>query len=81
MVKIIVANSDIKQNLEFCKLLFNFNNNFKIIQTDNGLLTIEQYYKEKPDILILNTNLKDKNYIDIIDDLSKDSNEKRNCNI
>lgn len=79
MVKILVANQDIKQNTKLCQYLAN-DNEFNIIGTSNGISTLEQYHKIKPDIFILNTNLKDINYIDIIDRLSYDISEKMNCN-
>lgn len=79
MVKILVANQSIEQNTKLCQYLAN-DNNLKIIETTDGTSTIEQYHKIRPDIFILNTNLKDINYIDIIDQLSYDMNEKMNCN-
>lgn len=79
MVKILVANQNIEQNIQLRQYLAN-DNNFKIIETSDGISTLEQYHKIKPDIFILDTNLKDINYIDIIDQLSYDKNEKRNCN-
>lgn len=79
MVKILVANQNIEQNNKLCKYLAN-DNNLKIIGTNDGISTLEQYHKIKPDIFILNTNLNDINYIEVIDQLSYDINEKMNCN-
>lgn len=79
MVKILVANQNVEQNTKLCQYLAN-DNNLKIIGTSDGISTLEQYHKIRPDIFILGTNLKDINYIDIIDQLSYDMNEKMNCN-
>lgn len=79
MVKILVANQNVEQNTKLCQYLAN-DNNLKIIGTNDGISTLEQYHKIRPDIFILDTNLKDINYIDIIDKLSYDMNEKMNCN-
>ena len=79
MVKILVANQNVQQNTKLCQYLAN-DNNLKIIGTSDGISTLEQYHKIRPDIFILDTNLKDINYIDIIDKLSYDINEKMNCN-
>lgn len=80
MVKILVANQNIGQNNELCQYLTNDDSNLKIIGTIDGTSTLEQYHKIRPDIFILDTNLKDINYIDLIDQLSYDINEKMNCN-
>lgn len=80
MVKILISNQNLEQNAQLCQYLTN-DNDLKIIGTTDGISTLEQYHKIKPDIFILYTNIKDINYIDIINQLSCDSNEILNCNI
>ncbi len=79
MIKILIANEKIEDDIELYKYLSNYNG-IELVTATNGLSTLEKYYKIRPDIFILNTNLKDINYIDIINKLSCDNNEKINCN-
>lgn len=79
MVKILIANKNIEQDLTLCQYLANLNG-VKVVTTTNGLSTLEEYLKLRPDIFILHTNLKDINYVDIINKLSSDRIEKNNCN-
>ncbi len=75
MQNVLIANSDIKQNVELCNYLTN--DKIKAVGSTEGTYILEKYYELRPDIFILNTNL---NYIEIIDRLSFDKYEKRNCN-
>lgn len=79
MVKILIANQNIEQDLNLCQCLANFDG-LKVVTTTNGLSTLEEYRKLRPDIFILHTNLKDINYVDIIDQLSCNKIEKNTCN-
>ena len=58
MVKILIANKNIEQDLTLCQYLANLNG-VKVVTTTNGLSTLEEYLKLRPDIFILHTNLKD----------------------
>ena len=44
MVKILVANQNVEQNTKLCQYLAN-DNNLKIIGTNDGISTLEQYHK------------------------------------
>ena len=80
MVKVLVANENVEQNKYCCKILSQ-NKDLKIIQSYNGLTTIDMYLKMHPSILILNTNISDINYYDVINKISCLSIEQLKCNI
>lgn len=80
MEKVLIANQDIKQNSKLCQCLSNYSN-LQVIGTTNGLSALEQYKTIRPDIFILDTNLKDISYTEIIDKLNFDLNDRFNCNI
>lgn len=77
MVKVLIATQSCEEKTKLCQYLAN-DNNLKILESNNGFFAIEYYNKIKPDIFILDTNLK--NYITILDKLSYSRNEKNNCN-
>lgn len=77
MVKVLIATQNCEEKTKLCQYLAN-DNNLKIFESNNGFSAIEYYNKIKPDIFIINTNLK--NYITILDKLSYSRNEKNNCN-
>lgn len=79
MIKILIANQDIDQDSNLCQCLLNFDG-LKLVMTKNGISTLEEYRKLRPDIFILYTNLEDINYVDIINQLSCDKIEKIICN-
>lgn len=78
MIKVLVANADIKQNAKYCNTLAN-DKELEITSTTDGLTTLNTYLELKPNILILDSNFKDIEYTDILNKLSiiPDDNE---CN-
>lgn len=78
MNKVLIANKDTIQSSELLKCLSSYNN-LKVITSLNELSVLEQYKQIRPDIFVLDTNLK--NYKEIIDNLFNDINDKFNCNI
>lgn len=81
MINIMIAEDNKSQN----ELYYNFlqrDNNIKIISRNyDGLSTIQDYRKLKPDVLILDSNLPKLNGIEVIDNLCIDITEKRKSNI
>ncbi len=77
MVKVLIATQSRKEKTKLCQYLAN-DNNLKILESNNEVSALKYYDKIKPDIFILDTNLK--NYITILDKLSYSRNEKTNCN-
>lgn len=80
MIKILLAIENIEQNYQLYQILTK-NSNLDVKITTDGFYTLNEYSKFKPDIFILDVNLQSLNYINIIDTLSLDINEKLNCNI
>lgn len=79
MRKVLIANHDIDQNKQLCQYLTN-DKRFEITETTDGKSTLNKYLEIKPNVLILDTNFKDMNCIEIINRLSMTIEEKRNCN-
>ena len=80
MLKILAVIQNIAQNFQLCQYLTQDNNtDFRI--TNDGVSALKLYYDFRPDIFILDTNLENTKYTDIIDKLSLDDNEKHKCNI
>ena len=79
MRKVLIANQDIDQNKQLCQYLKN-DKRFEITETTDGKSTLNKYLEIKPNVLILDTNFKDMNCIEIINRLSMTIEEKRNCN-
>ena len=77
MVKVLIATQSRKEQTKLCQYLAN-DNNLKILESNNEVSALKYYDKIKPDIFILDTNLK--NYINILDKLSYSGNEKTKCN-
>ena len=79
MVKILAVIKNIEQISQLCQYLTQDNNiDFQI--TSDEVSILKQYYDFRPDIFILDTNLENTKYTDIIDKLSLDDNEKFKCN-
>lgn len=80
MIKILIADADATSVFRFSQFLTN-DENFNIEKAYDGRTTIELYDKIKPNILILNSNIHDMNYIQIINHLSSLPDEKHKSNI
>ena len=80
MLKILVANQNNEQNLEYCKFLAN-RTGYNIQSCTDGKTTLLEYKKEEPNILILDSNFNDINCTDLINKITSFPNEKNKCNI
>lgn len=78
MLKILVANQNGEQNLEYCKFLKN-KNEYDIKMSTDAVTTLKTYKKIEPNILILDSNFSDTT--ELIDKVTALPNEKNKCNI
>ena len=76
MVKILIADTDVKRNSASCQFLAN-EKGFEIESTNDGSSTIKKYLEIEPNIFILDSNFKDIKTLEIIDRLSTSPIEKR----
>ncbi len=80
MIKILVANSNTKQNFRCCENL-SIDKDIKTLSTYSGITTLEEYLKTNPDILVLDSVLRDMHYTEILNRLSNSLEERNACNI
>lgn len=80
MLTVLVADEDLKANSNCCRFLAN-DENLNIISASSGTSTLDKYYENHPDILVINSDFKDKSYDEIINELSSTRAERQNCNI
>lgn len=80
MLKVLVADENVETNSNCCQYLAN-DKNLDVTSSNSGVNTLNKYNEIHPNILIINSNFKDKNYSEIINELSTTSQERKNCNI
>ena len=80
MIKILIGNENTADNLSLSQFLAN-DKKFIIENTYDGTSTLNKYIEIEPDILILNSNFGDLNYINIIDHLCSLPEKKYKNNI
>lgn len=80
MQKVLIANQNVEQNNAFCQHLSK-DKRLEIIGITDGTTTLEKYLEIQPNILVIDSCMKDIDYIDLINRLSTNIREKRNCNI
>lgn len=81
MIKTMIAD-DNTEMLSMCSKFLTNDKNIEIISTTtDGASTLEDYLKLQPDLLILDLNMPKKSGIEIINELSLNSNERKKCNI
>lgn len=80
MLKVLVADENLETNSDFCSFLAN-DKNLDVVSTRTGINTIDTYNKIKPNLLVINSDFKDKSYTDIVNELSSTSEGRNNCNI
>jgi len=61
MLKVLVADEDLKENSNCCRFLAN-DENLDIISASSGISTLNKYYETRPDILIINSDFMAKVY-------------------
>jgi hypothetical protein len=80
MIKVLVADENLESNFNCCKFLAN-DKTLEIISSSNGIDVLNKYYEIHPDILVINSDFKDKSYTEIINDISSTSEERNNSNV
>ena len=80
MLKVLVANENVKHNSTFCQFLKN-NTEFDVRSTTSGTSTITEYPKLEPNILIIGSNFDDINYLDVLKHISSFPFENNKKNI
>jgi len=81
MVQVMIAEDNIELSSMYCRLLTKDKNINVISKTRDGEKTVEMYQALKPDVLLLDLDMPKLNGIEVINQISKDSDEKNKCNI
>lgn len=81
MIEVMVADDNIELNSLCCKFLTKDKNIKVISSTIDGEKTLEEYNRLKPDLLLLDLDMPKLSGLEIINRLSKDTTEKKKCNI
>ena len=79
MVNLLVGNSNINEIILLCQELAN-EKNIKIQKTLTGIDTLSMYWKLNPDILVLDSNLKDISMENMLNRLCDNPVEEKKCN-
>lgn len=80
MVKVLIGNKNIQEDLQNFQFLKN-NNEYELITSNTGKDIINKCLTIKPNIIILDSNIDDMQYTDIIDRLSTLPEENNKCNL
>lgn len=80
MLKVLVADENYAANLSCCKYLAN-DKNLDILSTNSGINTINAYNNLHPNVLVINSDFKDRSYTEILNELSSTSLERQKTNV
>lgn len=80
MVKVLIGNKNIQKGIRNFQFLQE-NNEFEIVTSNSGIETINKCKTIEPAIIILNSNLPDMAYTDVIDRISNLPCELDKCNL
>lgn len=80
MQKVLIASPNVEQRIKLCQCLAN-DKRLEVIETADGKTALKKYLDIKPNVLVLDSCLKDINCIEIINRLSTNIADKRNNNI
>lgn len=84
MLKILIANQNIRQNDSYCNYLENedkLKKEFHIDKTYTGQTTLSTYQRTQPNIMIMDSDFNDIDYKNILKRLSISVDEKKKCNV
>lgn len=81
MIEVMIANSNEMLSKIYCNFFSKEKDIHIVSYTDDGIQTIMEYKRNKPDVLILDYDLPKLNGIDVIDYLSIDLEERKKCNV
>lgn len=77
----MIAEDNIELSSMYCRFLTKDKNINIISKTRDGESTVEMYQALKPDVLLLDLDMPKLNGLEVINQISKDSDEKNKCNI
>lgn len=80
MIKVLIGNQNIQKDINDFKFLNN-DNDCQIITSTSGVEVISKCQKLEPNIIILNSNLSDMRYTEVIDKISVLPSEINKCNL
>ena len=80
MLKVLVADKNFKANLNCCQFLAN-DKSLDVKSANSGIEVLNTYHEIRPDVLVINSNFEDKNFYEIINEISSTSEERNNSNI
>lgn len=80
MIKVLVADENSVANLNCCQYLAN-DKNLDVQSCNSGISTVNMYNKIHPNVLVINSDFKDKRYTEILNELSSTSLERNNSNV
>ena len=80
MIKVLIGDSNIQQDIQDFNFLKN-NNDIQVITSTSGSETIAKCKEVEPSIIILSSSFVDMNYADVIDKISILPNEFDKCNL
>lgn len=81
MIEVMIANSNKMLSKIYCNFFSKEKDIHIVSYTADGIQTIVEYKKNKPDVLILDSDLPKLNGVDVIDYLSIDLEERKKCNV
>ncbi len=80
MYKVLISDSNEKEILDCFEYLSTKNRNLNLYKMLSGKETLDTYVNLEPNILILNTSLKDMSGVEVLDKLSMSIEERKKCN-
>lgn len=80
MLKVLVADENLETNSNCCQYLAK-DKELNVFGVFNGISVIDKYYETKSDVLVINSDFKDKKCTQIVNELSFTTKERKNCNI
>lgn len=81
MIRVMIAEDSIEKNTEYCKSLTKEKNINIISRTVDINSTLSDYFRLKPDVLIVSFHVINDNNLKLIENLSLDIQERKKCNI
>lgn len=79
MLKVLVANNDVKQNLSICNYL-SIDKTLDVSSIKDTASVCRAYFEINPNVFILDSSCNKISYTDILDKISSAPNEKQKCN-
>lgn len=81
MIRVMIAEDSLENNIRYCKFLTKEKNIEIISRTVDFNSTLSDYFRLKPDVLIISFRVINDNKLRLIEYLSLDIQERKKCNI